>query len=229
MHGIYFPGFLTCQLLRYRANRAWLICLNGLTNPSLPRGKVVSIGKQISNEEEFHLLCTAVTHRNWELSGFGWFTCLNSLCLLVMVIRTRRNTYYFLFLSTVNDFTVHVLFMAYTSFLQCTIFCSWTPGFSTGNKLKEFPFVHISKLFSFNWAICYFNSNGKSAGIQNPFARNWKVKDGFSFRMQIFLFPEIHFFFFLPEGLFWCNCLSVCVGVGKLVVYGATNNAVYLK
>ena len=133
---------------------------------------------------------------NWELSGLVRFVHLNSLCLLLLVIGARRNTYYILFLSTIDDFVIHLSFMAYTSSLWCAIFCSWTPGFSKGNKLQDsFLFVHISKLF-FYWAICCFNSSGKNAVIQNPFARNWEVKDGFSFRMQIFIFPEILFFFF---------------------------------
>lgn len=64
--------------------------------------------------------------------------------------------------------------------------------------------------------------------IRNPLARNWKVKDGFSFRMQIFLFPKI-LFFFPSRKPFLMYCLSVWVGVGKLVVHGAMHNAVCLK
>lgn len=196
--------------------------------PIFASGEVVLIGKQISNEDAFHLLCTAVTYRNWELSEFGQFVHLNSLCLLVLVIHTRRNTDYILFLSTVNDFAIHVPFMAYTSFFQCAIFCSWTPWFWTGNKLKDgFLLYTLANFFSIEQSVISMVME-KNAVIRNPLARNWKVKDGFSFRMQISFFLR-YFFFFPSRKPFLMYCLSVWVGVGKLVVHRAMHNAVCLK
>lgn len=65
--------------------------------------------------------------------------------------------------------------------------------------------------------------------IQNPFAGNGKLKDGVSFKIQIFLFPMMTFFFFSFQKAFSDLLGFCCVGVAKLVGFGAVHNAVCLK
>lgn len=60
---------LGCQLLRWGVNCVWITPLTGLPEPGLPRGRAVLTVKQLSKEDEFLQLCTAVTHQDWELWG----------------------------------------------------------------------------------------------------------------------------------------------------------------
>lgn len=66
--------------------------------------------------------------------------------------------------------------------------------------------------------------------IQNPFAGNGKVKDGVSFKIQIFLFPMLTFFYiFHSRRPFLIYLPFCCVGVAKLVGFSAVHNALCLK
>lgn len=110
--------------------------LKGLTKLVLPRGRAVLTVKQVSNEDEFLQLCTAVTHQDWELWGLMIQPYKQSLSSGA-ADTSKEEQWLYCFLSTVNDFGIHVPLMAYSSSLQCSSFCSWTPGFSTGYKLLD--------------------------------------------------------------------------------------------